>query len=153
MLADIVPAQQQMVAVPPQQAINFNAPPTSSENFVNEDSPDEPISHTQENSLQNLWQKFQDYIETVAMPGIYKLPTLIDFRVVMALFLAVFIVLVTFLSSIPMSQLTKSSIEKESRRRTLTIARSLAQSNHQAVLQEQDSALNTEFGRVGRRRQ
>ncbi len=158
-LIDVVPAQLQ-ASHPPLESFSGNAaldyqmpPPENQQSPQAQDFEHLDINHTDhindlemnasESNVKNIWARIHDYIEYVIMPGIYKLPTLVDFRLVIAGFLGLFIIIVTFLSAIPMAQLTKSSIQKESRRRTMTIARSLAQANHQALLQNQESSLDT----------
>ncbi len=73
------------------------------------------------------------YIDDVAMPGVYRLVELFEFKFVMLGFVIAFIFLVTFLSVIPMSQMTKENIQKESQRRALTIATNLALFNRGIV--------------------
>ena len=75
---------------------------------------------------QNFSETVQQYIENVALPGIYSLGSSTEFRWVIAGFVTAFLVLVTTLSVIPMIQITKASVEQESQRRALTIATNLA---------------------------
>ena len=115
----------------------------SAENLAHLDDPNGELMQEKKNEPQSVQLKIRNYFESVAMPGIYNLPTLVDFRIVIASLLALFIIIVTLLSSIPMTQLTKFNIQKESRRRTLTIARTLAQANYKAVIQNNESLLTT----------
>lgn len=87
----------------------------------------------------------QNYMQTVVLPGIYKLPELIDFHYVLLGFMAAFILFTTSLSSIPLMTILKSSIQKESQRRALTIARTLAQINRPALMQGLESSLSIEI--------
>jgi hypothetical protein len=84
------------------------------------------------------------YFEEVFLPGIYQLGQVMEFKLVIGLFMLIFAVLVTALSTIPMLAITSDSIQIESRRRALTIARNLANVNQQALLKEMESALSTQ---------
>lgn len=94
-------------------------------------------------AIKGLLLQLEDYMNRVAMPGIYRLPQLVEFRMVLGSFIVAFIVAVTLLSMIPMVQITRSSITKESMRRASSLARTLAQVNQQALLQGSYSALST----------
>ncbi|MGZ3742239.1 MAG: FHA domain-containing protein [Pseudobdellovibrionaceae bacterium] len=93
--------------------------------------------------LQNLWFQINDYLERVALPGVYKLAQLVEFKYVLGGFVIVFIIAVTLLSMIPMVQITRSSVLAESKRRAQSIARNLAMSNQQMLLQGNISSLTT----------
>lgn len=82
------------------------------------------------------------YIENVLLPGIYRVAEMFEFRWVLAAFIVGFVVLVTSMSSIPLVRILKASIEKESQRRALTIARTLARINRPALMQGMESALS-----------
>lgn len=97
----------------------------------------------QQGGLQGVWLKFQDYLERVALPGVYKLPQLMEFKLVLLAFVGVFIFATTLLSMIPMVQLTRASIIVESKRRAASIARTLATLNQGALLQNTYSGLST----------
>lgn len=93
--------------------------------------------------IKGLLIQLEDYMDRVAMPGVYRLPQLLEFRMVLGSFIIGFIVAVTLLSMIPMVQITRSSITKESMRRAQSLARTLAQVNQQALLQGSYSMLST----------
>lgn len=82
------------------------------------------------------------YVETVMLPGVYRLAEMFEFRWVIAAFIVAFVFLVTSMSSIPLVRILKASIEKESQRRALTITRTLARINRPALMQGMDSALS-----------
>jgi hypothetical protein len=84
----------------------------------------------------------QEYIDDVVLPGVYKLASMMEFKWLIASFVLVFIVTVTLLSSIPLMRILKSSVEQESQRRALTIARNMAQSNRSALSEGIESAVN-----------
>jgi hypothetical protein len=92
---------------------------------------------------QTPLEKLNDYVDRVAMPGIYKLAEYTDFKLLLGVFLGIFIVAVTALSMIPMAQITAASIEVESKRRALSIARRLASENQNAMAQGLDANLST----------
>lgn len=107
------------------------------------DSVPSPVMDRPEGLVQNLLFQVQDYIERVALPGVYKLPQLVEFRMVLGGFVGVFIFAVTLLSMIPMVQITRSSILAESKRRAQSIARNVAMANQQMLLQGNMSSLST----------
>ncbi len=81
----------------------------------------------------------QGYMENVVLPGVYKLPEMFEFKWVLAGFMAGFIMLVTALSSIPLVQILKASIEEESQQHALTIATTLATLNGPALRSGQET--------------
>lgn len=83
--------------------------------------------------IQNIQNKVNHFIENVALPGVYQLPQIFGFRQVIMGFIGVYIVLVTILSVIPMNQITSESIQNESQRRALTVARALASANEKLI--------------------
>lgn len=87
----------------------------------------------------------QKYIHKVLLPGVYHLVEVFDFRTVLMGFAGFFILLVTFLSILPMKQITSDSIQTESRRRAQTVARALANANEKVIRQGDLSSFSTEF--------
>lgn len=85
----------------------------------------------------------KNYIDTVLLPGIYKLPEMMEFKWVLGLFVLAFIVLVTSFSVIPMIELTKSGIQQESQRRALSLAKSLADRYQVAYKEGLESSFNS----------
>jgi hypothetical protein len=77
----------------------------------------------------NLKESIQAYADNVVMPAVYRLIETFEMKWVLGTFVLIFILLVTSLSMIPMMQITKRGIEKESQRRALTIARNIANIN------------------------
>ncbi|MNJ92788.1 FHA domain-containing protein FhaA [compost metagenome] len=90
-----------------------------------------------------IQEKFLAYLDRVALPGVYKLPTLIEFRMVLLGFVVLFIFTTTLLSMIPMVAITRASIVNESKRRAASIARTVATLNQAALLQNSYSSLST----------
>ncbi len=88
-------------------------------------------------------KKFQEYIEYVLLPGVYKLAEYTELKVVIGLFLAGFCFIVTFLSIIPMTKLNRETVTVEGERRAMSMAKSLAQINQTALLSNAISSLST----------
>ena len=101
------------------------------------------------NLLQNkvpLWSNLaQEYVERVVMPGLYRLPEIFAFKWVLAGLMAIFILMVTTLSTIPLIHILKTSIEEESQQHALTIATTLARVNIPALSQGLDSGVSVEI--------
>lgn len=80
------------------------------------------------------WQtRSQNYLETAFYPSLYKMTEVFDLRQVVFGFAGFFVLLVTLLSVFPMKQITSESINTESRRRALTVARALASANEVVI--------------------
>ena len=90
-------------------------------------------------------QKSHDFIENVALPGVYRLPQIFEFKQVIMGFIAIYIVLVTLLSIVPMKQITSESIQNESFRRAVTVARSLAAANEKLLRSNDVSSFSTDM--------
>ncbi|MCB9027220.1 MAG: FHA domain-containing protein [Bdellovibrionaceae bacterium] len=95
--------------------------------------------------LEGFVKLAQTYIEEVILPGIYKLAEWTEFRWVLLMFMAIFIIFVTSLSAIPLMRILKASIEKESQRRALTIARTLAKINQIPLMEGQDANVSVDL--------
>lgn len=92
----------------------------------------------------NLKSYIVRYFEDVVLPGAYKLIEWFEFRYVLGLFVAFFIVFVTALSTVPLMRILKSSIEKEAQNRAQTIARALVRENKAAIMQGQTTLVSTD---------
>lgn len=93
--------------------------------------------------VRQLVDKLNNYLEKVALPGVYKLAQLMEFKFVLLGFVVVFIFVTTMLSMIPMVALTRASILMESKRRAQSIVRTVATLNQKALLQDSFSSLTT----------
>jgi pSer/pThr/pTyr-binding forkhead associated (FHA) protein len=102
-------------------------------------------AHPPANVFQAQSQRLQDYVDRVALPGVYKLPEVMEFRFVLMGFIGLYIVLLTFLSMVPLYQITSESISTESKRRALTVARSLSEINQKALRQGDYSGFRTDL--------
>ncbi len=150
---DLVPAQekrivQKMVQVP--VPMGAAAPAMQPGDFAAEGmafqttgTPVKPTPMVQQNAIERLWVQAQDFIERVALPGVYKLPEWFEFRWVLGGFVILFVFVVTLLAMIPTFQSAKESVMGESRRRALSTARHLAELNQKVLLEGQFGALST----------
>lgn len=107
-----------------------------------EEKADEP---EKKNSVQAGMDRLQKMLDKEILPGIYKLPEVLEFKWVLAGFMALFIFLVTSLSTIPLIRILKVSIEEESQQHALTIATTLAKVNRPALMQGMESALSVDI--------
>lgn len=82
--------------------------------------------HIEPKSLKEFVVK---YVNDVILPGNYKLAEVFEFKHLVAIFCAVFVIVVTSLSTIPLTRILKHRIEKTSQQRAMGIARALAESN------------------------
>ena len=94
------------------------------------------------------------YMERVVLPGVYRLPQIVDFPVVLAGFMALFILLTTTFSTIPMVRILRSSIEAESQQHAMTIATTLARVNRPFLTgnQETQTSVDVATSRPGVKR-
>lgn len=100
------------------------------------------------NAFEVIKAQAEAYIDAVVMPGVFTLAKRFELRWVLAGCVAVYILMVTVLATIPMSNLIKTSIQAESQRRALTIARNLAVSNRQAILDKMEISVSTRQAEV-----
>ncbi|MBE8221686.1 MAG: FHA domain-containing protein [Bdellovibrionales bacterium] len=82
-------------------------------------------------------------IENVLLPGVYKLPEILDFHYVLGILLIGFVLIMTSLSYIPLGTLLKSSIKKESQKRALGISKHLASLNKVYLQKGPRAAIST----------
>jgi len=83
------------------------------------------------------------YLDHVVMPAVYQIPKVVEFRNVVAIFGLVLVVLITALSTIPLTGILKKRIEKTSQQRALTIARTLSVRNQPILAAGQMTGLTT----------
>ncbi|MGE0761961.1 MAG: FHA domain-containing protein [Bdellovibrionales bacterium] len=84
----------------------------------------------------------REYMDRVVMPGIYRLAEMMEFKVLLGLFMAGFVLLVTSLSTIPLIRILRDSVEQQSQQHALTIAATLARVNEAAVRDGLFTAIN-----------
>lgn len=108
-----------------------------------------PVDHAPEEPsdlrLPPWAARAQEYVDTVVLPGFYKLPELFEFKWVLAGLMALFIVMVTALSTIPLVRILKTSIQDESQQHALTIATTLARVNRPFLINGQETASSVEI--------
>lgn len=106
------------------------------------------LSHNLESKAQvaqsTFYEKVENYIENVVMPGIYKLGIIFSFKQILLAFVTLFVLLVTILSSFPLISIIKESNLKEATKLVKSIARTLAKNNEQALLAGQFDNLSVE---------
>ena len=98
---------------------------------------------TSQGFMKGLISNIQDYIARVALPGVYRLPEIAEFKWVVGGFMGVLIIVVTMLCMLPAIQIGKASIINESKRRVLSLARSLAMLNQTALMQGSANSVQT----------
>lgn len=86
-----------------------------------------------------------EYMDRVVLPGLYRLPEMFEFKWVLAGFMALFVLIVTTFSTIPMVRILKSSIEEESQQHAMTIAMTLARVNRPFLVGGQESSTSVDI--------
>ncbi len=105
-----------------------------------------PLAHVVgEAPPADLAGHIQSYIDRVVMPGFYKLSEYYPLQHVLAGFVTLFILLVTVLSTIPMTHLIHDRILIEAQRRALTIARQLAATSEKAIANGGEANIRTDL--------
>jgi len=129
-----------------QQPNAQHAPITANHLSVNLSVATEPAPSAQATSAEakNLWAYLLKYLNEVVLPGVYKIAEWTEFKIALGIFVAIFILFVTLLSTVPLVRILKSSIEKEAQNRVQTIARSLVRDNRNYVMQGQSSLVSVE---------
>lgn len=116
----------------------------SSEHHDNHDQTDMSYAAAPQGVAQML-HRADTYIEDVALPPIYRTVERVDFKYVLFGFTLIFIFLATFLSIFPLSRITNESVMNESMRRAMTLAHNLAQMNRNALADDSELGLTTDF--------
>ena len=118
--------------------------PSSSNDFAPEENPNFEQSPQLAQKVQSWWSR---YLKNVVMPGIYKIPEWMEFKWVIIFFATGFILLVSTLSAFPLTQILKSSVEKESMYHAESIALSIAERNRSMLAEGLNTALTVDFAR------
>lgn len=137
--------QTHQQAAQPYMAADPNAQPhmqLAPEMNPHQPLPEPPPAQMSAGSAGDLFNNFRIYIDNVAMPGVYQVAQNMPYRYALAILVILFIVTVTALSTVPMASVTKQSIRQESVRRAKTIARNLAATNRQAIIEKNDIAVS-----------
>ncbi len=101
-----------------------------------------PAESPSRSNMDSMASVVMDYIERVVMPGVYHLAEIIDFKTLLALFMAGFILLVTSLSTIPLIRILRDTVEQQSQQHALTIAATLARVNEGPIREGLYTAIN-----------
>ncbi|MCB0368002.1 MAG: FHA domain-containing protein [Bdellovibrionales bacterium] len=97
----------------------------------------------EEDKKPDLKERVEEYFNKVVLPSVYKLAQMFEFKYVLAGFVGIFIFVVTLLSLFPMISVTRDSIQGEARKRTMSLARALAETNKKAIDENSGASLNT----------
>jgi hypothetical protein len=90
----------------------------------------------------SLQQKVEDYIENVALPGVYEYSYKFDLKYVVLSFVIFFIILVTALSVFPVLKVSHDFVIAESGRRADTLAKLLVQENREYIVNKKEISVN-----------
>lgn len=85
------------------------------------------------------------YLEKAVYPALFQLTHKFDLRIVVIGFSLVFVFVMTLLAIVPMSNITQETVQTESRRRALTLARALAQANEKVVRNNDFASYTTDL--------
>ena len=128
----------QAEAFPPHfssSALSSSSESLAGENLVNK-----------KNSLfENISKSVKFYLHDVLLPGIYQLAEWIEFKILIACFISIFVILVTALSAFPLVSILKSSVEQEGLNNAENIAITLAQANRGHLKKGLLSAVNVDY--------
>lgn len=136
---EVVPEQTSI----PAPAVAIRTTQVAHPPIVHEQQVQVPAQPQYKNVFEQGSEKAQDFLEKVALPGIYKLPQWFEFRWVIGGFVIIFIFAVTLLSMVPTFRSAKESGIGESLRRALSVARHLAEINQKAILEGQYGNIST----------
>lgn len=96
-----------------------------------------------QSSKKDFKEKFEEYINKVVLPGVYKLAQVFEMKLVLAGFVGIFIFAVTLFSLFPMITVSRDSIQSEARKRAGSLARALAETNRRGISENNYSSLST----------
>ncbi len=88
-------------------------------------------------------EKFEEYLNKVVLPGVYKLAQIFEMKLVLAGFVGLFIFAVTLFSLFPMITVSRDSIQSEARKRAGSLARALAETNRRGISENNFGTLST----------
>ena len=116
--------------------------------MTNPSTPSAPAQKTQfqaDEQVKKVRGKILDYLHKIVLPGVYKLAEWMEFKWVVGLFVLGFICLVTVFSTVPLTQILKSSVERESLDHAESLALTLARFNQPHIKSNIHSSLNTSY--------
>ena len=94
---------------------------------------------------KSLNEQIENYLERAVYPGLFQLTHSFDVKAVVVGFALIFIFAITLLAIFPMKSITQESVQIESKRRALTLARALAQSNEKIIRSNDISSYTTDL--------
>ncbi len=118
---------------PPQQPYSTGTPPEGAE----------PVKEPAQKLTLKNW--FLNYLDKVVLPGVYKVPVIMEFKWVIASFLIFFVVTMTALSAFPLIEILNSSVAQESMNHAESIATTLARMNHEPIKNQIHSATSVDY--------
>ncbi len=90
----------------------------------------------------NFQGKLENYVENVALPGIYEYAEKFDLKYVIMGFILIFILLVTTLSVVPVIRVSHGFVIDESARRADSLAKLLVQENRDFIINKNEISVN-----------
>ncbi len=93
----------------------------------------QPVANSYVDKI-TLAEKFENFIEAVLMPAVYRLALVFPFKSILLGFILIFIFGVTLLSTIPLTIITKESNFIEATKRAKSVAHAMAKVNEQALI-------------------
>ena len=93
----------------------------------------------------SLADKLNNQVDKKVMPVLHQAAEQFEFRYVLMGFVTVYIIMVTMLAIVPMKQITGESISIESKRRAITVARSLARGNEKVIRSGDIANFSTDY--------
>ena len=142
------PPHQPIQQYPHQQAIiahGHHPQYMPSQHIPDNTQQQEGEQHREQPVKLTLKNWFNNYMDKVVLPGIYKLPVWLEFKWCIASFMLFFVIMVTALSAIPLISILNSSIAQESMNHAESIATTLARTNYEAIKNQMDSATSVDY--------
>ncbi len=136
-LMEVISINENLIQMP------YNQNTQTQNSSENEEAPEDSAEKSPEHL--SIPEKLKLYIDRVAMPGVYKLTEIIEIKWLLIIMTGLFVTLVTALATVPMTRILKNSVQVESQRRALTISRTLAQMNRQALIQGLESSTSVSY--------
>lgn len=90
----------------------------------------------------SIQEKVENYIDDVALPGVYEYSNKFDLKYVVMSFVLFFIVLVTVLSVFPVIKISRDFVLDESKRRAESLTELLVHSNRNFILENNEVSVN-----------
>lgn len=119
----------------------------SLQNDYTQNQTKDPINQTKKKELDfdNIQKGFKGYINNVVLPGVYKLAEWMEFKWLVGGFVVIFIFSVVTLSSVPLIQILKSSVEQEGKNHAESIAVTLAKLNQKPLRTGLNAGLTVDY--------